>query len=63
MPYATTQEAPDSILTLVNPDAVSEIVKWKHRGRGPVCSTLVMTNGQFRHVIGSYEEVKEKLGK
>lgn len=65
LPYAMTQPAPDSIATLVNPDAVSEIVKWRAgtTARGPQCTTLVMMNGMFRHVVGSYEEVREKLGK
>lgn len=58
-----TQPAPKLLKVLINPQMVSEIVEWKHSGVGPRCTLIIMANGEHRHVIGSYSEVREKLDK
>ena len=60
---AITQPAPQLTKVLINPKMVSEIVEWKHSGSGPRCTLIIMANGQFRHVIGTFDETRKRLGK
>lgn len=60
---AVTQPAPLLLKVLINPTMVSEIVQWKQTGTGPQCTLIIMANREHRHVIGSYDEVRKRLGK
>ena len=62
--YTDTKRAPNLDAFIVDPGQVTVIWAAKRgpQHKGPPCVTVILKNGNSRHVLGTKEEVMKKLG-